>query len=64
MGSEFDDLMKELGVPSLMDHLGDADKLTYTDDAGAVLCTAIIGVETTEEVETIDGLVRRRAIPS
>ena len=59
MASEFDELMSELGVPVLMDHLADADSITYTDGGGAVTLKAILYDEEAEEVETIDGLVRR-----
>ena len=56
MGSLFDDLMADVGVPVLMDALGDPTSITYTPAGGvAVTLTAIVGAETTEEDEVIDG---------
>ena len=61
MGSLFDDLMAELGVPALMDHLADGTSITYTDGGGsATSCKAILYDEMTEEEETLDGIVRKR----
>ena len=59
MASDFDTLMAAIGVPVLMEHLGDAITYTPAGGAGAAI-TGILGFEEDREDETLDGRRLRR----
>ncbi len=58
--SKFSDLVNSMGVPLLMDQLGDVDSVVYTPAGGVpVTLTAIIGPEETEQGQDEGGRCER-----
>lgn len=57
--SAFDDAFAAAALPAQMDRFGTSGQ-TYTPESGsAVTLTAIIGAESYERIQTVDGFVKR-----